>query len=208
MVNIAIVEDNTDVRETVQLYLNGVADFKCNLSFGSAENALAGIIINRPQLIIMDIGLPGMSGIEGMVKIKEQYPEALFLMFTVFEDDEYVFEALKSGADGYLLKKEPLTKIERTIRDVLNNGAPMSKSIARKVLHSFREEKLDNGVKERLSTRQIEIIELLSKGYPYKVIAGQLSVTVGTIKQHVHQIYKKLEVNNKTEAINKYLSRE
>lgn len=207
MVNIAIVEDNADVRETVQLYLNRVSDFKCNLSFESAETAIAGIIINQPQLVIMDIGLPGMSGIEGMIKVKQQCPDIRFLMFTVFEDDENVFEALKAGADGYLLKKEPLAKMERTIRDVLDNGAPMSKSIARKVLYSFREEKMKSNVTENLSDRQKEIIELLSKGYPYKLIADQLLVTVGTIKQHVHQIYKKLEVNNKTEAINKYLSR-
>jgi len=157
-----------------------------------------------PEVVIMDIGLPGMSGIEGVIRLKEKYPHINFLMFTIFADD-HVFEALKAGADGYILKREAPEKILQAIREVKDGGAPMSRTIARKVLDSFRPKKKNKAIIESLTPRQIEILELLDTGLSYKLIADQLEIAEGTVKQHIHHIYRKLQVNNRTEAINKYL---
>ncbi|MFK8010376.1 MAG: response regulator [Saprospiraceae bacterium] len=204
MIRIIIVEDIDEIRNTIKEHLQSVTDFECVKVFANAEDALGGILISKPDVVLMDIGLPRMSGIECMLKVKQQYAEIKFLMFTVFEEDEKVFDALKAGADGYILKRESIQKIIDSIRELSNGGAPMSKSIALKILKSFRKEtpkKLD----VKLTNRQEVILDSLSRGLPYKLIAAQLSITIGTVKQHIHQIYKKLEVNNKTEAINKYL---
>ncbi|MFK8102226.1 MAG: response regulator [Saprospiraceae bacterium] len=208
MITVNIVEDIPEIRNSIQQHLEQVSDLNCLHTFASAEAALGGILLQRPDVVLMDIGLPKMSGIECMLKIKAQYPEIKFLMFTVFDTDEKVFEALKAGADGYILKREPIPKIIAALREICTGGAPMSKSIALKVLHSFHVEKPTVTPIETLSNRQAEILEKLSKGMPYKLIAGQLKISIGTVKQHIHQIYKKLQVNNKTEAINKYLGRD
>lgn len=208
MIRINIVEDIPEIRNTLKEQLEHVIDFECNQTFENAEDALGGVIMNKPDVVLMDIGLPKMSGIACMFNIKQKYPQIKFLMFTIFEEDEKVFEALKAGADGYILKRESKQKIIDSIRDVVNGGAPMSRGIALKVLKSFREKSIKPSLPVRLTERQETILHNLSKGFPYKIIADQLSITIGTVKQHVHQIYKKLQVNNKTEAINKYLNRE
>lgn len=205
MIRINIVEDIIEVRNTVKEHLESVHGFECKKTFANAEDALGGLLLSKPDIVLMDIGLPRMSGIECMLKVKQQYPEMKFLMFTIFEDDDKVFEALKAGADGYILKRESIAKIIEAIRELANGGAPMSKSIALKVLKSFRTQAPQKKLEVQLSDRQGTILKLLSKGLPYKLIADQLSISIGTVKQHIHQIYKKLEVNNKTEAINRYL---
>lgn len=204
-IKISIVEDLYDVRATLASRINAAPDLECIHSFGSAEDVLAGITPGVvPDVVIMDIGLPGMSGVECVVRLKEKYPDIKFLMFTIFEDDN-VFEALKAGADGYILKREAPEKILQAIREVHDGDAPMSRIIARKVLDSFRPVKKNNALIESLTPRQIDILELLATGLPYKLIADQLDIAEGTVKQHIHHIYRKLQVNNRTEAINKYL---
>lgn len=204
-IKVSIVEDDSQVRLAEVNRIGEAPDLECISSFGSAEDVLAGITPGAvPDVIVMDIKLPNMSGIEAMVRLKEKYPDIKFMMFTIF-DDNHVFEALKAGADGYILKREAPEKILQAIREVHDGGAPMSRIIARKVMDSFRPKKKNNASIESLTPRQIEILELLDTGLSYKLIADQLDIAEGTVKQHIHHIYRKLQVNNRTEAINKYL---
>ncbi len=207
MLKISIVEDLEEIRETLKMKIAEAADFQVLKAFPDAEQALPGLLLHKPDVVLMDIGLPGMSGVECMMRVKAHAPEIRFLMFTIFDNDENVFEALKAGADGYILKREPIPRIIESLREVFQGGAPMSRAIARKVLTSFQETKPSTPSTEILTPRQVEILQQLSKGLPYKLIGHQLQITEGTVKQHIHQIYKKLQVNNRTEASNKYFGR-
>lgn len=204
-IRVSIVEDVQRVREVIQERISQEQDMECAKSFTTGEAALGGILLDKPDVVIMDIGLPGMSGTACMVKIKYKYPTIKFLMFTIFDNDENVFEALKAGADGYILKSESPDKIIQSIREVMNHGAPMSRAIARKVLDSFQKTPKANTANEQLSDKQKRILEELAKGLPYVLIADNLGITEGTLKQHIHRIYRTLQVNNRTEAIKKYL---
>lgn len=206
-IRVSIVEDLYEVRTTLQGRIDETVDLECTATFDSAEEILIGLMPGMvPDVVIMDIGLPGMSGIEGMMRLKQKYPDLKFLMFTIFDNDDNVFEALKAGADGYILKRESKAKILQAIRDVVDGGAPMSRAVARKVLESFRTPKKKSSAIAALTPRQIEIVELLATGLSYKLIADKLNIVEGTVKQHIHNIYRKLQVNNRTEAINKYLN--
>ncbi len=207
MIKISIVEDLPEVREVLVQRVNAEPGMQCLANYSNAEDALGGLMFNRPDAVIMDIGLPKMSGIECMVKVKQHCPDIRFLMFTVFENDDNVFEALKAGADGYILKREPSAKIIASLREILDGGAPMSRSIAQKVLQSFRAPIPETPHFQTLTARQAALLDLLAGGLPYKLIADKLSITEGTVKQHIHQIYQKLQVNNRVEAVNKYLGR-
>jgi len=210
MLKINIVEDIPEIRNTIQYYINeNVSDMDCPKVYANAEDALGGLLLHQPDVVLMDIGLPKMTGVECMVKVKDRYPNMKFLMFTVFDNDEQVFDALKSGADGYILKRESALKIVEYLRDVYAGGAPMSKNIAAKVIKSFRTKPESPSTPlGTLTQRQDDILQKLSQGLPYKLIADELGITIGTVKQHIHQIYKKLQVRNKTEAINKYFNRQ
>jgi DNA-binding NarL/FixJ family response regulator len=153
--------------------------------------------------VIMDINLPGMSGIECIRLVKKKTPNTQFMMFTVYENDEKVFEALKAGASGYLLKNTGLLQITESLTELFNGGSPMSSNIARKLVTVFRAQHTEAEPVEALSKRENEILQLLSKGLLYKEIADQLSISTGTVRQHIHKIYEKLHVQNRTEAINK-----
>lgn len=207
MIKISIVEDTKEIREVLATEIDNEPDMEIISQYANAETAIGGILLNRPDLVIMDIGLPEMKGTKCMMLIKSHYEQIKFLMFTVFDDDNNVFEALEAGADGYILKRESIEKIIKAIREVLSGGAPMSRTIAKKVFESFRKEKplVKKKEWEQLTLRQTEILELLSKGYRYNKIGLTLKITEGTVKQHIHQIYRKLQVNNRTEAINKWL---
>ena len=167
--------------------------------------------MQQPDLVIMDINLPGMTGIECIKRLKPKFPALQFIMFTVFEDSEQVFEALTAGASGYLLKKTPPERIISALKELHEGGAPMSTGIARKVISTLQEravpqqKSLPNDF--RLSPREYEILDLLAKGLFYKEIASQLSITTGTVRQHIHKIYEKLHVQNRTEALNKLQGR-
>jgi DNA-binding NarL/FixJ family response regulator len=156
----------------------------------------------------MDINLPGMSGTECIKKVKEKSPKIQFMMFTIYEDSEQVYEALAAGASGYLLKKTPTEKILEALKELYEGGAPMSTHIARKVVSFFQKENKAAGEMTQLSNREKEVLALLSKGFLYKEISDQLFISTGTVRQHIHHIYEKLHVQNRMEAINKFYGRE
>lgn len=207
MAHIVLVEDQPDVREGLGELLAGSGHFGSVSAYPSAEGMFANGAFSKAGLFILDIGLPGMDGIECLVRLKAVRPEAKVLMFTVMEHDEKVFAALKAGADGYLLKRESTEKMLEAIADALGGGAPMSSEIARRVLLSFREKPAAPNNQPLLSERENEVLELLSKGHLYKEIAGQLNISLNTVKQHIHHIYEKLQVQNRTEAVLKHLGK-
>lgn len=202
-IKLALVEDLSEVREALEQFISLDPEFTVCGSFENAEEALRRLPQLSPDIVIMDINLPGMSGIECIKKVKDKIPHAQFMMFTVYENDERVFEALKAGASGYLLKNTGLIQLVDAIRDLYNGGSPMSTNIARKLVTLFRDEHADAQATVGLSKRENEILHLLSKGLLYKEIADQLGISIGTVRQHIHNIYDKLHVQNRTEAINK-----
>ncbi len=207
MIRISIVEDQTDVLNSLVRRIDRTEGMICVSQFTTAEDALARLPEQRPELVLMDIGLPRMNGVECMIRIKMQAPEINFLMFTVFDNDEHVFEALKAGAAGYVLKSEGIAGAIRAIGEYIQGGAPMSRDIARKVLTSFHAgSKVNKPDFESLTPQQFLILEQLSQGLLNKEIADRLGISEGTVKQHNYTIYKKLQVNNRTEAVQKYLS--
>jgi DNA-binding NarL/FixJ family response regulator len=175
--------------------------------YNNAEEAEKEIPLQPPDIVIMDINLPGMSGIECIRHIKEKCMSTQFMMFTIYEDDEKVFEALKAGAHGYLLKKTPKEKLLEALEELHNGGSPMSTNIARKVIEAFEKKNQPSQELNTLTNKEKQILELLSKGFLYKEIGDQMNITRNTIKQHIHHIYEKLHVQNRTEAINKAFPR-
>lgn len=204
-IRIAVVEDDKTVREGLQMLLNGSHGYSCIAAFGSGEEALTGIPDMMPDVVLMDINLPGISGIECIVKLKEQELPAMYIMLTVFENTDAIFQSLAAGACGYLLKNTPPAKLLEAIRDVYNGGSPMSGEIARKVVQSFQQPAVKPGTSSCLTKREEEILGFLSQGYFYKEIAGTLSISVETVRTHIRNIYEKLQVRTRTEAILKYL---
>lgn len=206
-ITLAIVEDLDEVREGLKNFISLSTDFKILDTFKTAEEALYDIPKLRPDIVIMDINLPGMSGIECIKLIKDKSPDTQFMMFTVYENDEKVFEALKAGASGYLLKNTGLVQLIESLKELHLGGSPMSANIARKLVTLFRNQQKETANVEVLSGRENEILQLLAKGLLYKEIADQLAISVSTVRQHIHHIYEKLHVQNRTEAINKVFGR-
>ena len=202
-ISIAIVEDLDEVRDGLKNFISLSQDFKVLDTFKTAEEALYDIPRLKPDIVIMDINLPGMNGIECIRQVKDKSPKTQFMMFTVYENDEKVFEALKAGAAGYLLKNTGLVQLIESLKELHNGGSPMSANIARKLVTVFREQQKETAPVEALSHRENEILQLLTKGLLYKEIAEQISISVSTVRQHIHHIYEKLHVQNRTEAINK-----
>jgi DNA-binding NarL/FixJ family response regulator len=202
-ISLAIVEDLTEVREGLKQFLALNPEFNVLDTFKTAEEALYDIPRLKPDIVIMDINLPGMNGIECIRQVKDKSPDTQFMMFTVYENDEKVFEALKAGASGYLLKNTGLVQLIEALKELHTGGSPMSANIARKLVTVFREKETTGQPLEVLSKRENEILQLLSKGLLYKEIAEQLLISNNTVKQHIHKIYEKLHVQNRTEAINK-----
>jgi DNA-binding NarL/FixJ family response regulator len=182
-------------------------DFLCLSAYSNAEEALNELPDIQPDIVLMDINLPGMNGIDCIKKIKAISPQIQFMMFTIYEDSEQVFDALTAGASGYLLKKTPKEKILQALQELHEGGSPMSAQIARKVVRYFQQTKEDNLTETSLSSREKEVLELLSKGYLYKEIGDKLNIATGTVRQHIHKIYEKLHVQNRTEAVNKFYRR-
>ncbi len=200
-IKICIVEDLKEVREGMTSLLTMDERFEVLASYPDAEKAADELPAWQPDIIIMDINLPGMNGIECIKKVKSQCPQAQFIMFTIYEDDEKVFEALAAGASGYLLKKTALGKITDSLLELHSGGSPMSTQIARKVINRLQSNRASEEIK-LLSARENEVLQQLAKGLLYKEIAEKLSITTGTVRQHIHNIYEKLHVQNRTEAIN------
>jgi DNA-binding NarL/FixJ family response regulator len=202
-ITLAIVEDLDEVRDGLKNFISLSQDFKVLDTFKTAEEATYDLPKLNPDIVIMDINLPGMNGIECIRQIKDKTPNTQFMMFTVYENDEKVFEALKAGASGYLLKNTGLVQLIESLKELHIGGSPMSANIARKLVTLFRSEQKETTNLEILSSRENEILLLLTKGLLYKEIAEQLSISVSTVRQHIHHIYEKLHVQNRTEAINK-----
>lgn len=205
-IKICIVEDLKEVRDGMTSLLTLDERFEVLATFADAERAAVELPAWQPDIIIMDINLPGMNGIECIKKVKLQCPASQFIMFTIYEDDEKVFEALTAGASGYLLKKTPLGKITDSLLELHSGGSPMSTQIARKVISRLQNDKPSAEIKV-LSARENEVLQLLAKGLLYKEIADKLLIATDTVRQHIHRIYEKLHVQNRTEAINKAYGR-
>jgi len=203
---VAIVEDDSGLREQLQNILKSAPGLCCAGTFGSAEKALEGMVAVRPDVILMDINLPGMSGIECVARLRMDLPDAHVIMLTVYEDSESIFEALKAGADGYLVKSSPTEVLLRAIDDVYQGGAPMSSHIARKVVRQFRQPGPEpvKDEPEGLAPREREVLNLLASGFVYKEIADQLKIGTETVKTYVKNICRKLHVRNRLEAVARY----
>jgi len=202
-IRVAIVEDLAEVRDGLSELIESDRELSFIESFENAETAVQKLPDLHADIVLMDINLPGMSGIDCIRSIKEKCPGTQFMMFTVYENDEKVFEALKAGASGYLLKNTGLVQLIESLKELHNGGSPMSANIARKLVTLFRNEQKEVSNLEILSSRENEILQLLTKGLLYKEIADQLGISVSTVRQHIHHIYEKLHVQNRTEAINK-----
>ncbi len=211
---VCIVEDNQELRSALEQIISMSDGYNLLAAFSNAEDALHSLPILKPEVVLMDINLgEGENGIDCVRKLKAEYPEILFMMCTVYEDDEKIFEALKAGASGYILKKTPPQKLIEAIHELRDGGAPMSSSIARKVVAAFQKPQAlvtnspDKTIVEVLSNREAEILQYLAKGLLYKEIAAELFISQETVRKHVYHIYEKLHVHNKVEAINKYYGR-
>lgn len=203
-IRIIIFEDNERLRSSLAYLLRSMPEYDVVGDYPNCREAASATLTLQPDVALMDIDMPGENGIKGVGMVKEARPETAVIMYTVFEDDEKLFQCLCAGANGYLLKKTPPDKLFEAIREVVDGGAPMSPSVARKVLNSFQQSKTEN--KYQLSTRELEVLQLLSKGFSAKVIAGELNISFETVRSHLKNIYPKLHVNCGKEAIAKALS--
>ena len=202
-IKIIIVEDDTEIREWVTSVIKSADDLEVEAVFKDAETFIIHYPQFYPDIVIMDIQLPGISGIDCVRQLKPLNPKVQYMIFTVFEEDNKVFESLHAGATGYILKNFPPDKITEALRDLYRGGSPMSSIIARKIIGTFSSESEKNSNYNNLSKREKEILSLLAKGYRYKEIADQLSISIETVRTHIRNIYEKLHVQSRTEAINK-----
>ena len=206
-IKVVIVEDLAEVRDGLSQLIESDRELSFLESFENAETAIQKLPVLNADIVLMDINLPGMSGIDCIRSIKEQCPLTQFMMFTVYENDEKVLQALQAGATGYLLKRTEPQRILESIKELNQGGSPMSSNIARKLLNIFLDKKKVNK-KEILSERENTVLQLLADGLLYKEIADRLNIVHGTVRQHIHNIYEKLHVTNRTEAVNKYFERD
>ena len=206
MTKIAIVEDNKTIRESLAEFVQSDPENRCVCTCATAEEALRVIPKHAPEIVLMDVQLPNMSGIECCAQLKQLLPAAQIIMVTVYEDTDRIFKALRAGACGYLLKRCTPEELLAAIREVRQGGAPMSREIARKVIFSFQEPLAAAAEVEDLSPREREILELLAEGFPNKGIADRVGVTDGTVRWHLRHVYHKLHVRSRTEAALKFRS--
>ena len=206
MTRIAIVEDNKIIRESLMEFIQADPDCRCVCACATAEEALEVIPRHQPEIVLMDIQLPNLSGIECTSRLKQLLPSIHIIMVTVYEDTERIFKALRAGACGYLLKRCTPEELISAVREVRQGGAPMSREIARKVIASFQEPLKAAAEVEELSPREREILELLAQGFPNKEIAHRVGVNDGTVRWHLRHVYNKLHVRSRTEAALKFKS--
>jgi DNA-binding NarL/FixJ family response regulator len=205
MITVSIVDDEKGLRQSIMTFLNGSPGFKCISAYSNAESALKGLPGEKPDVVLMDINLGGMNGIECVERLKADAPAMQVLMLTVYEDTDQIFKALAAGAAGYLLKRSSPTKLLQAIREVQAGGSPMSSSIARKVVASFQKSKQSGEKEVHLSPREEAVLNCLAKGLTYKQIADQLEISIDTIRTYLRRVYEKLHVQSRTEAVAKYL---
>ncbi len=204
-IKVAIIEDRREIRDGLAMLIGGTEGFRCTGGFRSMEEALAKISFELPDIALCDIGLPGMSGIEGMRILKERYPDLLLLMLTVYDDDERIFDALCAGACGYLLKKTPPARLLESLKESVNGGSPMSPEVARRVIALFRDIRPPERADYELTPHETRLLKLLVEGHNYKTAALELNVSINTISFHMRHIYEKLQVHSKSEAVAKAL---
>ena len=204
-IRVVLIEDLREVREGLTMLINGTAGFRCVGSFFSMESALAQIADKMPSVILTDIGLPGMSGIEGIKILRERYPEVPILALTVYDNDEQIFAALCAGGTGYLLKNTPPTRLLESLKEAVTGGAPMSPEVARRVIRLFREFRPPESASYHLTPQETELLKLLVEGHYVKTAARALNISTNTVSFHLKNIYQKLQVHSKTEAVAKAL---
>jgi DNA-binding NarL/FixJ family response regulator len=202
-IRVGIIEDEKHIRESLSILINGSVGFSCENTFESADDAIREIPELKLDVVLVDIHLSGKTGIDCVTAIKPICSDTQFLMCTSYEDTTSIFNALKAGASGYITKTTPPSKLLEAITDVHQGGSPMSSHIARKIVQSFQPEERPNVELQKLSTREQQILDNLSKGLRYKEIAGNLFISSETVRKHIRNIYEKLQVNSRIEALNK-----
>ena len=205
MITVSIVDDEKELRQSITTFVNGSPGFQCISAYSTGETALKGLPADKPDVVLMDINLPGMSGIECVARLKERLPKVQVLMLTTYEESDLIFDSLRRGASGYLLKNMPPSELIQAVEQVHAGGAPMSMQIARKVVNHFQQIRKPQSDVEKLTKREQEILALLAKGYLYKEIADHLGITLSTVRAHLHTVYEKLHVQSRTEAVVKFL---
>lgn len=205
-ITVSIVEDDAQVRGSLAELIDGSPGYRCVSRHGSAEDALVEIPRGKPDVTLMDINLPGLNGVECVRRLKPQLPKTQIIMLTVYQNTELIFNALAAGATGYMLKQTPPAELLAAITDVHGGGSPMSSHIARKIVSSFQKPVEAARDAVALSPREIEVLDLLSKGYLYKEIADMLKLTYATVHTHIRHIYEKLHVRSRTEAVARHLN--
>jgi DNA-binding NarL/FixJ family response regulator len=206
-ITVSLVEDNDQLRTTLARVISRAEGFLCLNQYPTAEAALEGIPREPPAVVLMDINLPGMNGVECVRRLKQVLPPLQVIMLTVYEDTDNIFNALAAGATGYLLKRTSRAELLEAIRDVLRGGSPMTAHIARKVVQSFQQAGPSPQPTENLSTREQEVLDCLSQGFLYKEIADKLGISYETVHTYIRRIYEKLQVRTRTEAVAKFLRR-
>jgi DNA-binding NarL/FixJ family response regulator len=206
-ITVSIVEDSRGTRESLSELLKRAPGLRCLAAYANGEQALRELPAQVPDVVLMDINLPGMSGIECVARLKAKVPGTQVLMLTTYEEGDLIFESLRAGANGYLLKNMPPGELVRAVEQVHDGGSPMSMHIARKVVSHFQQIKQPSSDMEKLTKREMEILALLAKGFLYKEIADQLSISLSTVRAHLHTVYEKLHVQSRTEAVVKYLNK-
>ncbi len=203
IIKVAIVEDQRDIREGIGFLINSTEGYKCTGTYASVEDALDRLGGELPDVVLMDIGLPGMNGIDGIRILKKKWPDLLAITLTVYDDDERIFESLCAGASGYLLKKTPPVKLIEGLKEVMNGGAPMSPEVARRVIRIFKDIRPPDHADYHLTPHEIRLLRLLVDGHSYKTLATELGSSINTIGFHMRSIYRKLQVHSKSEAVAK-----
>ena len=204
-IKVAIIEGQQVLREGLAFLINSTEGFHCTGSFASVEQAMMRIADDLPQVMLVDIGLPGISGIEGIRVLKERWPELLLITLTVYEDDQKIFDALCAGASGYLLKRTPPARLVESLREVVNGGAPMSPEVARRVITVFNNVRPPDRADYDLTPHELRLLRMLVEGHSYKTAAAELSSSINTIGTHMQSIYRILQVHSKSEAVVKAL---
>jgi len=203
MIKVLLYEDNAQLREGLTMLISGSDGFEVLASFKNCNNVVDEVEAYKPDVILMDIDMPGINGIEGLKRVREHNTQVKVLMLTVFDDNRNVFQAISNGANGYILKKTPPGKLLEYISEAQSGGAPMTASIATQVLKMFSSMNNEKGEDYNLSDREKQVLQLLVEGYSYKMIAGEMFISIDTVRSHIKKIYEKLHVNSKSEAVAK-----
>jgi DNA-binding NarL/FixJ family response regulator len=205
-IDVALIEDERAIRKGLSVLLNGTPGYRCLQTFGSVEEALHSLKGEGPDILLLDINLPGISGAEGARLLHERYPSTRILMLTIYDEEEHIFESICNGASGYLLKRTPPAELLEAIRQLHDGGAPMSPEVARKVIELFQKSPPPRTIPHDLTPHEIRLLGILAEGYSYQAAADRFNVSINTIRDYIRSIYEKLHVHSKTEAVRKAMS--